>query len=921
MQNLLNPCNCQTTGICKCCQPRRETKGSPSSSHESRPSPHDSRPSPHDSTGHTVTESLIEMFKSKATTITAPAEPSSSRYPSTPPLATPETSRPTWAQLMVPREPYLSPDNMHHPAHTSPHVHKTKLYSPYTTSGHLTPKHGLRREDNAPFSPAGWASMSTPLRPPPPKIRPLADMYTFLGAVFNEDGTIADQIPRAALGLPGIHTFDAVAEDGGVKIEPMEVDETGSLAFPTAEDVVIGACTCGEDCDCPGCATHVNAGRTGENGHASHESACGDNCKSNFDCSDHLSLPSGITSIEHLLSLAAANVPPPARPRANIEINAHDTRIMPPAVHVSKEAARTIGVVQLKPLECCNGRCQCMPGQCTCEKECCGCCVRCACDEDGDTRMEHGGGAPNVQKLSSCCAPSSTELSRPTVAGQSISSPAVISINGPLLSPESAMIPPSSSGKTSPHASGTSTPSSTSAPGLRGTASTSRNQLHHNGNGASVTRRASVNSGATAAQRSASTGKAASKALALHTAPHHPHPRPILPKPASHGSNPNGSHLPPAHHIIRIDGPSPSQPGPVASSSDQSSRIPSPGLLSALDGNFFVPNMPVTSTQEPIAVNLDPSIPPDLLAEWTELTKDADLMAYLDQLNATGGTAPDQTAIPYATSSSSGTSTVDPTFTPPNFPYAQPAESSNGFSDQPQEYPDLLAQSMPNAEPSFGTNAQAGPSSFLAADALTSLSNDQSFSMYDGNSGPGPFNLFYGMEQGRVGPPVKHSAYPNKVDNTDNTLSLHPNDAFFLGVHPDVFTYIRNQKANGTGAVEENSDKQNPNLIDLSRPLQSGDVERILKALQIQQENQPPPTADHLTSEHDASNADDLFDNFVFDPALSGDGEGDPPAAEDHPASVDFDGVNLTYLSDSGAALSLDQLSAWASAMRSQTGV
>lgn len=241
-------------------------------------------------------------------------------------------------------------------------------------------------------------------------------MNQFLGAVFNADGSFATQIPRTAIGLPGITTFDEKAAEGGVKIEPMDVDPVSqSVSFPTSEDVVIGACTCGPNCECPGCSIHGHASGGDHTGHEHAQGVpCGAGCKSSFDCTDNVAIPSGATSVEHLLSLAAANVPPPPRPFTAGELNAHDTRILPPAINHSPDAALQLGVVQLKPLECCNGRCQCAPGKCTCEKECCGCCIRCACSEEqdaeGDSNMEGQGSSQNApmplsngQTSSSCC--------------------------------------------------------------------------------------------------------------------------------------------------------------------------------------------------------------------------------------------------------------------------------------------------------------------------------------------------------------------------------------------------------------------------------------------------------------------------------------------------------------------------------------
>ena len=298
----------------------------------------------------------------------------------------------------------LSPD-ISPTSHAVRHGHRAKLYSPYTT-----PRHASK-------SPTATSPASSSHIRPPSRLRPLADMNSFLGAVFNADGTIASEIPRSALGLPGISTFDSKAAEGGVKIEPMDVDPNndGTVSFPTSEDVIIGACTCGADCDCPGCSIHGNA--TGGDHSHEHGVACGAGCKSSFDCTDNVAIPSGVTSVEHLLSLAARHVPPPPRSFTQ-SLDAHDTRVMPLAASFSPDAALQQGFVQLKPLECCNGRCQCAPGSCSCEKDCCGCCIRCACAEDsgGDSKMHDAGGHDqqenagnahantNGQASSGCCS-------------------------------------------------------------------------------------------------------------------------------------------------------------------------------------------------------------------------------------------------------------------------------------------------------------------------------------------------------------------------------------------------------------------------------------------------------------------------------------------------------------------------------------
>ncbi|WVQ68403.1 uncharacterized protein L199_006611 [Kwoniella botswanensis] len=430
---LLNPCKCQSGGPCKCCQPKKDSNTSESSSGDCCGS------------------------------------------------STPGNSIPRPSPSLT-LNPHLSPENMHHPAHTSPHVHKTKLFSPYSTNPASSSRHG-RRDTISSNRNSGRASpLPKSLRPPPPRIKPLTDFGRLIGAAINQDGSINSEIPRSAVGLPtlplpGISTFDTAAENGGSKVEHMEyedIDIDMPLAFPTSEDVVIGACMCGEDCSCPGCATHDNGiATTDENGvEHSHElgQPCGEGCKGRHDCCQSIAVPSGVTSIAHLISLAASHVPPP--PETNVtSLNPHDTRILPPSAQMNEEIARTMGFVQLKPLECCNGRCQCAPGECTCEKECCGCCVRCSCAEDDeDARMDGVGSQTQDQSISSCCfgkANDQSELSNKQSSPPNIALPSEnlnpnhnpIQPSPTLLSPPDIVRPPSTtSRRSSPVTSGTTTP-------------------------------------------------------------------------------------------------------------------------------------------------------------------------------------------------------------------------------------------------------------------------------------------------------------------------------------------------------------------------------------------------------------------------------------------------------------------------------
>ena len=816
---------------------------------------------------------------------------------------------------MTPRDNYLSPDNMHHPAHTSRFVHKTKLYSPYSTSGNSTPRHGSRREGSAsagPSSQSGWASSSSSSRPPPPRLRPLSDMNRFLGAMFREDGTVADEIPRSALGLPGIKTFDMIAESGGVKIEPMEVDMDVPISFPTNEDVVIGACTCGENCDCAGCATHGIPPRSGEHSH-SHEGGCGDSCSSSFDCADHLSLPSGITSIGHLLSIAAANVPPPAQKRSNdLSNRAHDTRIMPPAVHINEDAARSLGFVTLKPLECCNGRCQCAPGKCTCEKECCGCCIRCACDEDGDTRMSRettpaasvpmsksccssdtptptpqSQPQPIASAQGSCCSSKSNEKSpsRSNTATPSVSSPSVTPHSGtsPLLSPDSAQ---AVSRQPSPLPAVSSTPNSH----LRRSSSSSQAQTS-----TSSARRPTVSHGS-AIHRSGSTGKQASKALALHTPVGHPqsgaqaHPRPILPKPSSATNlgtlkSAGGSRVPtPSHH------------GQASSLTDASPSFSThqdvQGETSLHHEQFQLPDSALgyQTLSQPL---LDSAVTNSTEMSLPEVNDD-DFMAYINQLTASTDSSTGHGGLFAQASSSEGS--LDQTLETPDLAFdgqqpfnmmdfttstapgtgldesitaglegmdqdflAMLSDALGSGVDQsnvpslpvlpsvpPVSIPQQISSQRPQSQQSmYGPPPSVPPPSHLMQNSQpqsrsTSVSQQPSrpnfTSAEDSGFAVGLADAFVhrSVEASRAAwaepaPPVYHQLPPQYTAMLQHMLGNNP--AF--GV-PQPTHETGDSNGGGTNS-DAGRAMPTDNMIDLSKPLNSADVERILRALQDQQ--------------------------------------------------------------------------------------
>lgn len=761
---------------------------------------------------------------------------------------------------------------------------------------------------------------------------------------------MATSISRTALGLPGIHSFDALADQGGVKSEPMEWEESsvapkGSedvdmpLAFPTMEDVHIGACTCGEGCRCAGCVTHPNASsQSGEDNGRGGTGGCVDAaCKSCFDCSDHLHIPAGMTSIEHLLATAAANVPKPVRKRTN-ELKGMDTSIAPPSAAFSPESAANSGFVQLKPLECCNGRCQCRPGECVCEKDCCGCCVRCACGEDAPTPTadtfagnEAGGSccsasqpaAPVVEK-GSCCETGKTPTPRLSLstASASLAPPGVSPIGAgftpPRLSPASAggftfnpspyhspLDPSSSSASGSSHhspllsatyhPSGMPAYSSTQtspnlnpghfstalnldqfqlpspglngfdasgyplvspsaadmdfnsfimgtddgAPGLRRAASISNGHAHHahsqSTSSTLAARRATVTAGSgVSIQRSASTGKQASKALALNHPPHHPHVRTLAPKAvagtshstllappkagasSSRGNSPTGRRRSTSStQHSRATSPGPSDP--TAQYPPQSARYAHGSVdLSDPTGSYLrIPSLPIVTTSAPDETSQQVSFDPTLPIPGMD---DPEITALLNQFVAEGGYASgggDDGGLNMA-----GRGGLDDSFT-----FGMP---NQGFQPRAQTPQDQVPFDFDQFLALGGDGSVAG-SETQNGTGVRPASQQSHHSSGIPDDFPGWF----------PGMPTYYPSYPptETVPQTSQPPSKPPSSAG-PSKPPSTETV---SLPNGASSV-------NPNLIDLSQPLNADHLERIMKALAAQQRAQSTSPNPNLPS-------------------------------------------------------------------------
>ncbi|GHJ85961.1 hypothetical protein NliqN6_2363 [Naganishia liquefaciens] len=339
---LLNPCRCLSGGKCNCCRPRPREASSGTSTPSDVATPHI----------QTSTDKLADMFSTVSTTSS-------------------ETSRVPPASAYINRYPLhdssIRISDTHHPAHTSPYVHKAKLYSPYSPNT----RHSSMEANG---------SSQKHHRPP-------ARVHASSSSSNPHDSSNT---------LPSIRSLstDAAARNDQIK----DLVLPSIIEFPTAMEITLDGCTCGENCACPGCAVHPQTSLEAENveagkaAHAKEPGTCPTSCTSCFDCRARVSVPAGIPTIDQLITVASSAIPlPPSTlgrpssahngPAKAFELDGLHTSVLPKVALQNEQAAEAWGLNKLKPLECCNGRCQCSPGNCNCDSECCGCCSFCSCGE------------------------------------------------------------------------------------------------------------------------------------------------------------------------------------------------------------------------------------------------------------------------------------------------------------------------------------------------------------------------------------------------------------------------------------------------------------------------------------------------------------------------------------------------------------
>lgn len=318
-------CQCMNGGPCTCCTesvPKATTSGAgvkkksgccskghpqpdPEVSHPillPPPSSSSAPPSIFVPTRNNSTENLAEMFASKASTtstasgggglvapLIAASRASGSGSGASSCCATPASGSSS-----------LAPPSMYHQAaHTSPHVHKTKLYSPY--------------DKNL----GSGADLSR--RPSVPKSRSSGVSATGSGGPLTRTYAPPTSLP----------TIRDAARDTNLNVSFM--------VFPTDRPLVLSGCTCTDDCQCPGCGIHDNKkpaiadqqSASHQRGSATSQSggACPTRCDSCFDCRTRYELPPGVQNADELRQIAQREMPLHATPPPDFSQILHEPEV------------------------------------------------------------------------------------------------------------------------------------------------------------------------------------------------------------------------------------------------------------------------------------------------------------------------------------------------------------------------------------------------------------------------------------------------------------------------------------------------------------------------------------------------------------------------------------------------------------------
>jgi hypothetical protein len=200
----------------------------------------------------------------------------------------------------------------------------------------------------------------------------------------SADRNKATRLSQVQVDLPPIMTSPSIEH-------PMPPFPT-MPPLSTIKSLAGSGCTCGLQCQCPGCVQH----RTPEQASKEHKD-CADGCGSCIDHAGGIELPtsaaveshpSGGSStasiIDQFFARAAALPLPPLHRKMGVQLDPTDVLIYPTAA-ARETTGPGLRLVNLPKLECCSGRCRCPVGQCGCEKLCEG---ACADHGNGDSARE-----------------------------------------------------------------------------------------------------------------------------------------------------------------------------------------------------------------------------------------------------------------------------------------------------------------------------------------------------------------------------------------------------------------------------------------------------------------------------------------------------------------------------------------------------
>ncbi|TIB14597.1 hypothetical protein E3P92_01440 [Wallemia ichthyophaga] len=239
--------------------------------------------------------------------------------------------------------------------------------------------------------------------------------------------------------------------------------------LPSIADV-IGHCSCGPSCACPGCLTHRNPPLPAQTETQAEATTYTPEESATCGCDEinvhELLKKSECGNLEEFLQKASSLVPfPPQGISSNIDSYV-DGGTLGLQSWQQLYDPRNRGITRLPPLEteCCGGSCQCqaLGVECRCEESCCGCCTSCNCEAEANGNPSSSASAsastntltlptqsnslkldiPKVDAPPSCCSkPAKSENNgqlSPTSLTAAISQPGGLKIPQQLVSPNVA---------------------------------------------------------------------------------------------------------------------------------------------------------------------------------------------------------------------------------------------------------------------------------------------------------------------------------------------------------------------------------------------------------------------------------------------------------------------------------------------------